>query len=494
MRGAIILLWACVACVVSWCVRSAGADVYSVLVGEGGKKASAVFIGDADVPTPDFEELQGLTALERRHAQGGVLLPTELLSVCRGQGAQALKAEQRDASEVLRWVLVVRVGDVSRRFEVYLDQKGQVTLLGPLTAATSDKPAAYRIHRERFSALVEPIGGWSAPVRFTRARRAGEPKAGEVVEMRKAYLAGATYFDAKTIGSELLFGPSNVAGTERQLDGEKLYVRLPRAHEAHVRSGVLVWIDAGSGGSIPTALHEAFDEFGIIGVSAANSGNDRVLADRVQLAMDALATVQSRYSIDPARVYVGGISGGGRVSSMLGIAKPEVFRGVLAIVGLNSFQDVRLKSGKRVAKSMAMPPLSVSKNFHMTRIIAVTGRQDFNYEEMVLRAEQLNRAKIACRVFDIPGLAHQMPKVADARAAMEELDGQARQAARERDAKMLEDVEQAIAKLPDRALNASERRELLSRFDALEVSPAAWKALVRANVRGVADDSGSDKK
>jgi len=47
----------------------------------------------------------------------------------------------------------------------------------------------------------------------------------------------------------------------------------------------------------------------------------------VPLALLGLAGAQARLEVDPARVYIGGFSGGGRVASRIAAGYPDLFRG-----------------------------------------------------------------------------------------------------------------------------------------------------------------------
>jgi poly(3-hydroxybutyrate) depolymerase len=64
------------------------------------------------------------------------------------------------------------------------------------------------------------------------------------------------------------------------------------------------------------------------------------MAIRACLALDAAAAIKQRYAIDTSRLYVAGFSGGGRMSSMLGMLYPEVFAGGIYMDGVNYYKDI----------------------------------------------------------------------------------------------------------------------------------------------------------
>ena len=118
---------------------------------------------------------------------------------------------------------------------------------------------------------------------------------------------------------------TTVPATKRVLDEELMYVRLPRGYSAKRPAGLLIWINAGIDGHIPDVFFPALDELGMVGVGIRKVENERPVADRYQLAFDAFATASKRFHIDPRRVYLTGISGGGRISSILAACFPDYF-------------------------------------------------------------------------------------------------------------------------------------------------------------------------
>lgn len=117
---------------------------------------------------------------------------------------------------------------------------------------------------------------------------------------------------------------------------ETWQVYVPKSYDGTVPYGVLVWIQPEDESRFPPGWGGVLDAHHVIYVSAANSGNDQaVYSRRIPLALTGLANIESRYRIDPARVYVGGFSGGGKVASTIAAAYADVFTGGLFVA--NSF-------------------------------------------------------------------------------------------------------------------------------------------------------------
>lgn len=106
----------------------------------------------------------------------------------------------------------------------------------------------------------------------------------------------------------------------------------------------------------------------VIFIAARDSGNARSVLDRrVPLALHGYGLVRRRYRLDPARVYVGGFSGGSRVAQMVALGYPDVFRGALLLAGSEPIGS----------KGFVPPPRELTRLFQArTRIVFSTGSED----------------------------------------------------------------------------------------------------------------------
>lgn len=162
------------------------------------------------------------------------------------------------------------------------------------------------------------------------------------------------------------------------LSEEKFVVYVPTTKPAN-GYGLIVFVPPWDVGKVPNAWTDVLDQYGLIYVSAANSGNDaNPIARREPLALLAYANVVKRYPIDPARVYVSGFSGGSRIAMRLALAYPDIFRGAL----LNSGSD---PIGDAV---VPLPPKNLFLRFQESSTLAyVTGADD----TAVLQADRASR-------------------------------------------------------------------------------------------------------
>lgn len=195
----------------------------------------------------------------------------------------------------------------------------------------------------------------------------------------------------------------------RDLADERMFARLPVNHDPSRPAGLLVWISPTPSGVPPQSLYQAADKLNLVCVASENAGNDRTALDRIQLTLDAVATISERIWIDPDRVYACGMSGGGRISSMLWACFPDIFTGAVPIVGMNSHHAVPIGNGKYWPKSHADPRGDHARLLRTNRLAAISGQNDYNFREMQARTGRLRREHLAARLFDIAGLGHTMP-------------------------------------------------------------------------------------
>ena len=124
-------------------------------------------------------------------------------------------------------------------------------------------------------------------------------------------------------------------GQSLDLSKESYVVHVP-AQKPPQGYALLVFVPPWDQARLPPEWATVLDEKGVIFISASRSGNNAdIRSRRMPLALTAAANMVQKYDVDPARVFIGGFSGGGRVAMRLALAYPDVFRGAL----LNSGDD-----------------------------------------------------------------------------------------------------------------------------------------------------------
>ena len=132
--------------------------------------------------------------------------------------------------------------------------------------------------------------------------------------------------------------------------------------------GLIVFVPPWNAARLPDGWGPELDQYGMIFVSAARSGNDQgVLLRREPLAILAEANVAQRYRIDPARIYVAGFSGGSRVALKLALGYPDIFRGAILDAGSDPIGNM----------AAPLPPRDLFARFQeTTHVVYLAGDQD----------------------------------------------------------------------------------------------------------------------
>ena len=174
---------------------------------------------------------------------------------------------------------------------------------------------------------------------------------------------------------------------------------------------VLVWISPFDDGAIPEQLKTLMDERRLIWISPNAAGNPRHLFPRSGLTLDAAANVAEYYNVDPERIFVSGLSGGGRMASLLAIDYPDVFAGAFPIIGVTSYMQIRLESTPGLFVPFFPPPPERSLDRAKRQpFVVMTGENDYNREECRLTAEAHERDGFTnLHYIEIEGMGHEMP-------------------------------------------------------------------------------------
>jgi predicted esterase len=169
------------------------------------------------------------------------------------------------------------------------------------------------------------------------------------------------------------------------------------------RYGLLVFVSPYDGFALPPGWAAVLAREGLALISARASGNDQdMLERRVPLALNGYAYAIRHYPIDPARVYIAGFSGGGRTAQLVGVAYPDVFRGILGFSGSDPFGGT----------AVAPPPPELMRLLQArTQIVQSTGTAD----EVNIAIDSRSRRSMADLCIanlghaDMPRLGHGLP-------------------------------------------------------------------------------------
>jgi len=205
-----------------------------------------------------------------------------------------------------------------------------------------------------------------------------------------------------------LFPAQDKALLEKTLPSDReLQYRLRDPGEG--KRGVLVYVSPTDSGELAAAWAPVLDSKNLLYIAADGFGNSRPTAERVLVALGALRLARSLGSLDEKRLYIAGMSGGGRVASQVITHFPDVFAGAFCIVGADYF----------LPQDEAQRARATSR-----KLVLLTGNLDFNYDELRLvyrRYQQSGMANV--KLMDFAGFGHQQATRVQLASAIEFLDG-----------------------------------------------------------------------
>lgn len=173
-------------------------------------------------------------------------------------------------------------------------------------------------------------------------------------------------------------------------------------------SGVLVFVKPVDSGELPENWAAELDRHNLIWIAADDFGNEHPRAQRILAAIAGLKFIESTATIDAKRVYVGGMSGGGRIASQIITRFPRRFSGALYIVGADFWTSAEEPLKPRIAAN---------------RYVFVTGSRDFNRRDMRKVFSKYQAAGVTQSVLmDLPGYGHEYPNPDQLRQAIDFLD------------------------------------------------------------------------
>jgi hypothetical protein len=194
-------------------------------------------------------------------------------------------------------------------------------------------------------------------------------------------------------------------------------VYVPENYDPAKPAGILSYINAGDGGKVPGKWRSLMDKHNLIWIGANKSGNFVSGSKkkpyynywRHVLSIKGVQMIKEAYNIDEDRVFLSGMSGGGRVSSLLITSRPDIYKGAIYNCGCNRWYN---ELSPKVVKE-------ASKNYY----VLLSGTKDFNLPgtKSLYTYYQDNGFKNS-KLVVVDGLGHKTPDTDDYDKALKYLD------------------------------------------------------------------------
>lgn len=371
--------------------------------------------------------------------------------------------EVPESSEAIGSLVLERSGE-TKLLSVARDQAGRLYLLGDAESTTG-----YTLTEEVIQEL--PLDR-AMLFGVDRERAAKQLRSGR---LDLPYFESSTKLDGKTRRARL---KRQYPELSRDLSEEWIQVRFPVNPQSTGLPGILVWVSPTPNGQIPRIFEDACDELNLIAIGVDNNGNKRELTNRLQIHLDSIATISAYVRIDPRRVYITGMSGGGRCSGILQLAFPDIFMGTVPIVGLDSYHKTPTgKAGEYWPERLAKPSGRWFKMLRERRFACITGTMDFNAPEMEKRTAQMQADGLDVRLDMIEGMGHTMPSAEQFSDALRWVDQLQQEMIKEAERDASEDLNTLKERFGDQfGIIPSTRKQLIDITIEAPWSDAAWEA------------------
>jgi predicted esterase len=192
-----------------------------------------------------------------------------------------------------------------------------------------------------------------------------------------------------------------------KLEQEKFYLFVPPGYRGREPYGLMAFINADDYMEVPRDWKGVLGRHKLLYVAPQNVGNHQEVSRRALLAVVAIRKMMELYKVDPKRVYLAGFSGGAKVVCLVALVQPELVRGALPICG---FIFPSLKEKDRLVLEKAKSQVGIA---------LITGPKDPNHGSIWSGYnDRLVPGKYRAKVFDVPGMGHQIARGQTLNAAL----------------------------------------------------------------------------
>lgn len=197
-----------------------------------------------------------------------------------------------------------------------------------------------------------------------------------------------------------------------KLEQERFYLFVPPNYRGDEPFGLIAFVNSGDQMDVPTDWKKVLTDHKLLYVAPQNIGNNQPIPRRAVVAVAAIRQMMKLYKVDPQRVYITGVSGGAKVATVVAFARPSLIHGALPMCGF--VLPTLGEKGKELRETVKS----------QVGFALITGSQDFNYQGIVAYYNNtLLPEKYRARLFDVPGMGHQIATGQTLDAALNWLEG-----------------------------------------------------------------------
>lgn len=211
---------------------------------------------------------------------------------------------------------------------------------------------------------------------------------------------------SEVMGEQAAQNAADVIETDEPISWD---VFVPEDYDSTKPPGLLVYMSPTYSGNIPRPWQQVLARKNLIWIGANNAGNSVNVQRRALFALIAPNVIRQDYAVDPERIYITGLSGGGKMASMMSTEYAHIFKGAVFNCGVE-FWDRH-------------PPRrfeAVKQN----RYVFVTGEHDQALRPTKRVYGRYRKAGVPnIKLMVIAGMGHENPDADHLTEALDFLDG-----------------------------------------------------------------------
>jgi predicted esterase len=196
-----------------------------------------------------------------------------------------------------------------------------------------------------------------------------------------------------------------------KLEREQFYLFVPPNYRGREPFGLIAFVHAADQMNVPVDWKKTLVRRKLLYIAPQNIGNNQPVPRRALLTVAAIRKMIELYEVDPHRVYITGHSGGAKVAGLVAFAQPDLIRGAMPMCGFlfPKFGEKDKQWLEKVKSQVGFALITGSKDFNRQYIVA-----DYN--------ERLVKEKYRVKLFDVPGMGHQIARAQTLNAALSWLE------------------------------------------------------------------------
>jgi predicted peptidase len=195
------------------------------------------------------------------------------------------------------------------------------------------------------------------------------------------------------LGEEISSSYTSVIDADEEITWE---IYVPKNYDPNDPPGVMVYISPQNQIKTPSGWMTVMEESNLIWIAARKSGNKVQTSRRILFAVMSLPLIQQKYQLNVNRIYISGLSGGGRVASIVATEYAHMFKGAIYNCGVNFWNNKNLDQIELIKKN---------------RFVFVTGTADFNLQDTKDIYAKYKKAGVEkIKLMVISRMSHENPK------------------------------------------------------------------------------------